>query len=236
MKKQAAALILGAFVARAFADESAVFEQRLHDRFPGTMGAKVAPAMPGYRSVVKGQEVLFVSDDLSMMVVGDVIDLARGKSLSAELREANRPKVAVQKLDDKDAIRVGQGSRRLYVFADPDCPYCQQLESELTKLHDVQVLIFPFPLESLHPNARHIAESIWCQPDRANAWENYVLRKQMPDAATCDNPIARNLALGESLQIAGTPTLIFEDGTVVPMAIPAARIEAQLAAAAGHRK
>jgi thiol:disulfide interchange protein DsbC len=58
----------------------------------------------------------------------------------------------------------------------------------------------------------------------------------MPDAATCDNPIARNLALGESLQIAGTPTLIFEDGTVVPMAIPAARIEAQLAAAAGRRK
>ena len=57
-----------------------------------------------------------------------------------------------------------------------------------------------------------------------------MLLGNKPERATCDNPISRNLALGEKLHIEGTPALIFADGTLVPGAIPAERIEAQFAA------
>jgi hypothetical protein len=43
------------------------------------------------------------------------------------------------------------GERVLAVFSDPDCPYCQRLESELEKLDNVTVYTFAYPLESLHP-------------------------------------------------------------------------------------
>lgn len=212
--------------------ESLDFQARAVQKFPGMVGAKFAPAFAGFHSVVKGSEVLFLREDLSVLITGDVIDLQRNQSIASALREANRPQIKPSEFDLADAIQMGSGSRKLYLFSDPDCPYCRQLENELPKLKDVAVYIFPFPLVGLHPNARSVAESIWCQADRSAAWHLYVAAGQAPQTKTCDNPISRNLLLGERLRIQGTPALIFEDGTVVPGAIGADRIEAQLAASA----
>ena len=208
------------------------FEKDLVERFPSVAGGKIERSFPGFWSVTKGSDVVFIRDDLSILINGDVVDLATNKSLTAQLREANKPKLNISELNLNDAIKFksGSGARRLFVFSDPDCPYCRQLETELDKLTDVQVFIFPFPLTSLHPNARVISESIWCQLDRTTAWKGYLLKGKNPTFSTCDNPISRNLALGTKFQIQGTPALIFEDGTVIPGLMPAARIEAQLAA------
>lgn len=218
-------LILALFSMPIHAD----FVQDLIAKFPGTADAKISPAFPGFFSIVKGGEVLFIRDDLSVLINGDVLDLAANQSLTHTLREANKPRINVNELDPADAIQFGTGSRKLYVFSDPDCPYCRDLEVELDKLKNTQIFLFPFPLTSLHPKARVIAESVWCANDRATAWKNYIHRAQQPKFVTCDNPISRNLALGEKYQIQGTPALIFEDGTVIPGAIPAERIEQQLA-------
>lgn len=206
------------------------FAKDLVERFPNVAGGKIERAFPGFWSVTKGSEVVFIRDDLSILINGEVVDLVANKSLTAQLRAANKPKLDISELKLEDAIKFGSGSRRLFVFTDPDCPYCRQLETELDKLTDVQVFVFPFPLTGLHPNARVVSESIWCQIDRATAWKSYLQKDKNPTFATCDNPISRNLALGAKYQIQGTPALIFEDGSVIPGLMPAARIEAQLAA------
>ena len=206
------------------------FAQDLLERFPNVAGGKVEKAFPGFWSVTKGSEVVFIRDDLSILINGDVVDLANNKSLTAQLRDANKPKLDISELNLGDAIKFGSGSRRLFVFSDPDCPFCRQLEPELGQLTDVQIFVFPFPLTSLHPNARVVSESIWCQADRASAWKNYLEKNKTPPFATCDNPVSRNLAFGAKFQIQGTPALVFEDGTVIAGAVSAARIEAQLAA------
>lgn len=207
------------------------FPQDLVERFPNAAGSKIEPAFPGFWSVAKGSEVVFIRDDLSVLINGEVVDLTTNKSLTAKLREANKPKLNISDLNLDDAIKFGSGSRRLFIFTDPDCPFCRQLEAELDQLTNVQVFVFPFPLTGLHPNARVISESIWCQKDRAAAWKSYLQQGKAPAFATCDNPISRNLALGAKFQINGTPALVFEDGTVMPGLMPAARIEAQLVAA-----
>ena len=52
----------------------------------------------------------------------------------------------------------------------------------------------------------------------------------MPDnAGDCGDPVAKTHALGESLKVNATPTLVFADGTIVPGALPVAQIEKQLA-------
>lgn len=207
------------------------FEEDLIQRFPVAQGAKIEKAFPGFYSVVKGGEVVFVRDDLSILINGDVIDLKENKSIATQIREANKPKLDVAKLNTKDAIKFGSGKNKLYVFSDPDCPYCKQLENDLGRLQDTQVFVFPYPLTTIHPNARVIAESIWCSPNKQTAWKEYLIEGKKPEFATCDNPISRNLALGENHQIQGTPALIFEDGTIIPGAIPLQRIEAQISAA-----
>jgi thiol:disulfide interchange protein DsbC len=223
-------------VAAASFSVHAGFEEDLIQRFPVAQGAKIEKVFPGFYSVVKGGEVVFVRDDLSILINGDVIDLKENKSIATQLREANKPKLDVAKLNTQDAIKFGIGKNKLYVFSDPDCPYCKQLENDLGRLQDTQVFVFPYPLTSIHPNARVIAESIWCSPSKQTAWKEYLLEGKKPKFATCDNPISRNLAIGESNQIQGTPALIFEDGTIIPGAIPLQRIEAQIAAAKGAKQ
>ncbi len=207
---------------------SSTFEDQLLTQFPSSVGSKIAPAFPGFHSVVKGTEIIFLSDDLSILIKGEVVQLKDGKSLTASLANANKPLLDITKLDLKDAIEFGLGSKVVYVFTDPDCPYCKQLEFELKKLSDTKVYIFLFPLISLHPNARMVAEAIWCAPDPKNAWRDYLLNGVKPKPATCTNPIDRKLTIGQQFQIQGTPTIIFADGSFIPGVVPALRIQAKL--------
>ena len=89
------------------------------------------------------------------------------------------------------------------------------MEAELAKLKDVTGYGFPHPIASLHPSAAKTAANIWCAPNRAQAWRDYLIRKVPPAAAKagCDvSAIQRNVALAEALSINATPTLISADG------------------------
>ncbi len=208
----------------------------LHQKFPATRGATIAPAFAGFKSVVKGQEIVFVSDDQTIMINGDVIDLKTKTSLTQELREKNRPKADLKKLSSTPAIELSKGKSTVRVFSDPDCPFCQQLEKSLAQLEGVRVLIYPYPLVSIHPNAARISESIWCSADKAKAWRDYMLLGKKPKEAKCENPIERVAAIGNELQIQGTPALIFDDGSIVSGAISVEQIQAHIRAAQGAAK
>jgi thiol:disulfide interchange protein DsbC len=209
----------------------AKFLKALHERFPNTVGAAVAPAFPGFWAIAQNGRVVFVKNDLSLLITGDVVDLKTNESLSARLVEANRAKLRFADLPLNQAIRIGTGGRRLVVFSDPDCLFCQKVEAELAQLKDVSIFIVPFPIAQLHPEAPAKAAAIWCSKDPAGAWRDYLMHGLQPEPAQagCKPPIDEMVALGQKLGITGTPTLIFEDGTVMPGAVSAARIEAQLA-------
>lgn len=207
---------------------SAEFTDDLFAKFPQVSGATVKKSFGNFYSVVKGNRIMYVNEDLTILIKGDVIDLKANKSLTNELLEANRPRLKVSDLNIKDAIQIGSGADKIYVFSDPDCPYCRQLEQEFDKLHGVTVYVFPFPIDGLHPNATAMAENIWCAKDRSSAWHNYVGKGIKPLAATCDNPVQRNIALAEKYQFEGTPEIVFEDGTIIPGAVTAEKIQSQI--------
>jgi thiol:disulfide interchange protein DsbC len=132
-------------------------------------------------------------------------------------------------LDRSIKVVKGDGSRRMAVFADPDCPFCKELEQALESVDNVTIHTLLFPVDELHPGASKHARAIWCAPDRAAAWTAWMLRREAPPDATCqDDPIAeiRNLAI--KLRLSGTPTVIFENGKRVNGLMTAADIEAAL--------
>lgn len=223
---------LGACLALFSLLAHADFQSRLEEKFPVTKGAKIEKAFPGFWSVVKNGEVIYFNDDLTLLIRGDVVDLVKSQSLTKKLIEDNQPKIDIGALSTKDAIKLGKGTRRIYVFSDPDCPYCRKLEQEINQLKDTEVFIFPMPLETLHPKSRMVAESIWCQANQEKGWRDYMDAGVIPKATTCNNPISRNLALAAKLGINGTPAIIFEDGSLVPGAISAKDINDKLNAKA----
>ena len=54
-------------------------------------------------------------------------------------------------LADAFDVKHGNGKRELYLFEDPDCPFCKKFEQELPKINDVTLHVFLYPLTSLHP-------------------------------------------------------------------------------------
>ncbi len=201
------------------------FQGQLAEKYPTTAGAKIERAFPGFWSVFKNNDVIFINDDMTVMIHGDVIDLIGNQSLTAKIKGVNQPKIDTSALPIKDAIKLGKGTRRIYVFSDPNCHYCQQLERDLYLLQNTEIFIFPMPILQ---NSRVVSESIWCQSNPEKAWRAYMDSGVTPKFSTCDNPISRNLALAERLQIRGTPAIIFEDGTLVPGVITAAQINDKL--------
>jgi len=146
---------------------------------------------------------------------GHLFDLDTQQDLTERRIEAIT-RIDVKQLPLADAFDIvhGDGKRQLYLFEDPDCPYCRKFEEELPKIDNVTLHIFLFPLTTIHPHAYAHALGVWCAKDRQKAWADKMMKGIDPPTAKCDNPIDRNIALGEKIHIDGTPTIVFADGHV----------------------
>ena len=124
----------------------------------------------------------------------------------------------------------GKGTRKLAYFGDPNCGYCKKFEQDLTKIDDVTIYVFLYPV--LGQDSVDKAKSVWCSKNRVKVWDDLLVNGIAPTApGTCDTPIDKILAFGRSKNISGTPTMFFVDGTRVPGAIPQEQIEQKLASA-----
>ncbi|HEV8525794.1 MAG TPA: DsbC family protein [Terriglobales bacterium] len=192
-----------------------------------------------YEVVVDGQ-IIYADEDFNYLIDGSIIDTNSMTNVTAarqrDLEELKLRKLAFpfEQLPFEMAIKKvkGDGSRKIAVFSDPDCPYCKRLERDLGKVDNVTIYVFLYPLVELHPKAPDIARAIWCSGERVKAWDEYMLKGVGPKAeGTCTNPVDKLVEFGKSKRITGTPTIFFADGKRVPGAIPADQIEAILAKA-----
>lgn len=186
----------------------------------------------GVYEVVLGKRQIIYSDAQgNYAFIGDLVDISKKESLT-EKRLAEMMKTDFAKLPLADAIKEvrGDGSRKLAVFTDPDCPFCKRLEQQsLDGVTNTTIYYFLMPLTQLHPDAERKSKAIWCAPNRLAAHTDWMLQGKLADnAADCDNPIARNIELGAALGISGTPALVFGNGEIVSGAIPKDELEALL--------
>lgn len=214
----------------AFANEKLI-RSSLEKQFPGAKVQSVVktPYAGLYEVFMEGQ--LFYTDaNARYLVVGKIIDAKTRVNLT-EQRSEDLLRVSFASLPFDDALKVvrGNGSRKLAVFSDPDCPFCRQYEEDLARLDNVTIYTFIFPIEGLHPGAADKSRKIWCAPNRVEAWDQWMRKGVLPqNAGNCDNPIARNIQLGSRLGINGTPTTIFADGRRVAGRIPAPQLEQRI--------
>jgi thiol:disulfide interchange protein DsbC len=187
--------------------------------------------LPFYEVVASGNQIYYTDPKGSVLLVGNMFDLATLANLTDDRLEQLQV-VDFSRLPlDKAIVRVrGDGSRKLAVFADPDCPFCKQLEQELLQVSNVTLYVFLYPLASLHPDAPRKARAIWCAPDPGAAWDQWILRETEPAKAPegCADPIAEIAMLADTLNIDATPGLVFPSGRLIPGAVAAQDIEQNL--------
>jgi thiol:disulfide interchange protein DsbC len=215
----------------------AALAEKLQKQFPEFSIDGIRPSgVEGIVEVLYGGSRIIYSDTAGAHIFnGHLFDLEGHRDLTDErLEEVTRIDVRQLPLADSFNVVHGNGKREIYVFEDPDCPYCRKLEAELPKVKDVTLHVFLFPLTSLHPHAYEHALGIWCSRDRAKAWTDKMLKGIDPPAAKCDNPLDRNVALGDKLHVDGTPTLILANGRPHSGTVTAEELEKLLASVPVH--
>jgi thiol:disulfide interchange protein DsbC len=221
----AAAVLLASQTAGA--DEASV-RKAFAAKFPKAQVQSVTklPYLGLYEIVVEG-EVLYADEDFEYLIDGSIISTKTMSNLT-EQKKRKLSAIPFADLPFEYAFKKvkGNGERKLAVFSDPDCPFCKRVEGDLAKLDNVTIYMFLYPIESLHPNAPDMAKRIWCSPDKAKAWDDYLVRGIAPSAnGSCQNPVDKIVDFGRKKGINATPTLVFESGARVPGAISAAQIE-----------
>ncbi len=214
--------------------EIAAIRTLIEQRVPGMEVRSITKTeVAGLYEVLADDRIVYVDPKVNFLFMGSIYDLSSKQNLTDErYRALNR--IAFDSLPFAQSFKRvrGDGSRRIAMFSDADCPFCARIEKEMAGMTNVTIYTFPFPIDSLHPASAMKSRQIWCSADRAKAWDDWFSQQKLPDnKGDCANPVAANQALGDKLHIAATPTLVFADGSVVPGALPLAQLEQMLAKA-----
>lgn len=223
-----AALLAASLVAFANPD---IVKKDIEKKFPDIKVEKVTKTnFSGLYEIYANNEIFYTDEKTTFLVLGSILDTQTRTNVS----EARLAKLNVIKFDElpfDQAIKLvrGNGARRVAIFEDPNCGYCKKFEQDLNTIDNITAYIFPYPI--LAPDSMDKSKAIWCAPDKLKAWQDTMLRGTLPtNKGTCDNPIEKNVALGQKFRINGIPVTFFEDGERVAGAVPKATLEAKLVA------
>lgn len=221
------ALFMFALLPAAHAGEKEI-RQAMQSRFPniGKLEHVVKTPYSGLYEIVIDGQLFYIDAQGQYLFEGSVIDTRTRRDLSEE----RRSKLFAIDFDslplDLAVKRVkGNGKRRMAYFTDPNCTYCKRLEKELSKVSDVTLYIYLFPL---FEGSDAIVRNVYCAKDPIKAWDDWMQNGVAPTNANCKTPTEQVKALGKKLRVSGTPNLIFANGVQAPGYMPAEELEKRL--------
>jgi len=188
---------------------------RAHLAEEGATAKTIEPStVPGLLEVVLSDNtILYASEDGRYFIVGDMIDVVSKHAITRE-RIATLTAKDFPSLPHDLALHFGsRGSKtKLFVIADPNCPYCTRYYQKLEKMQDVEIDVLLVAI--LGAKSEKNAVSIYCAADPQTAYTDSVRGIEPPDnncKAGQDRFAAVNAWL-RSNPIKSTPTTIFSDG------------------------
>lgn len=216
----------------AFAQEAERIKAEIKKKLPDAPVESVRKIPYGnlYEVVMQG-EIVYTDDKASFVMLGPIVDLRTRENITeVRMRQVNAVKFDTLPFENAIKIVRGNGSRKVAMFADPNCGYCKRFERDLLAVSDITVYVFLYPI--LSPDSVDKSKAVWCSADPGKTWLDLMTRdKPVQGEGKCATPVEQNLALGQSKRINGTPTMFFENGERAPGALPLAEFEKRLAAA-----
>ncbi|MFT3734631.1 MAG: DsbC family protein [Rhodocyclaceae bacterium] len=187
-----------------------------------------------YEVVLTNGDILYVEPNGGFLISGSLVDIKAKRNVTADrLKELSQ--INFTDLPLANAIKQvkGNGKRVLVTFEDPNCSYCKKLARELVSIKDATIYTFLIPILSPNGDSAEKSKAIWCAPDRAKAWNDWMVDNKMPvgGSKACDTPIAKNMDLQKRFRINGTPTMFFVDGSRLGGYAPPAELERLIAEA-----
>ncbi|MBI1920860.1 MAG: DsbC family protein [Geobacter sp.] len=176
--------------------------------------------------IKKGKDdgVVYVDYSKKYVVSGAIIDVGRKRDVTREqLEDRKQVNVAAIPLDNALVMGNRNGTRKLYVFTDPECPFCAKFHEELTAMvkedKDLLVYIFLYPLD-IHPDSLWKTDAIVCASkknmERALQMLEDSFAKKSLEKDACGSEYGKSAKkLANELGLAMTPSIVLADGKVI---------------------
>lgn len=188
---------------------------------------KQSPAKGFFELLVEksGQKgIIFMDYAKKHLLQGMVYDLEKLEPAPAHKLDLQQPKqqtsLDVRSIPTGGATIMGnpRGTKKLYVFTDPDCPYCRNAHAELKKLVKLEphvaiyVVLYPLPMHpGAYDKARIIVET-QSQDVLDKAFEGKDVPKPVKEASK--KIVDENIKFANGNGISGTPTMVMPDGKI----------------------
>lgn len=163
---------------------------------------------------------VFVTKDRKNVIVGAGYNDKTGEPLMVPIH--------MEQYKSQAAMTIGTGKKDIYVFTDPECPYCQKMEKDVLEnisTKDYTVHVFLFPL-SFHQHAEAMSLYILSQQDNvgkikalrdiSNGSQDF-LNASFTEAqrATLKETLEKQKSVAKDLAVTGTPSVFNSVGVPV---------------------
>lgn len=219
-----AALMGASAMVPAMADKERI-QQVLSQMAPGAPAADIQETViPGMYQVVLGVTVFYMTADGKHLFNGNLINLEQGVNLTEQRLEKARLD-ALKAIDPATMIifkAKGETKRQVTVFTDIDCPFCKRFHNQVEKLNEagIEVRYLAFPRSGPGTPSFAKMESVWCSANPVKAMDD-AKNGLDPETKQCENPVMSHFQAAQFFNVSGTPTMIIDDGQMVPGFVPA---------------
>jgi thiol:disulfide interchange protein DsbC len=178
--------------------------------------------VPGIFEYRHGAEIIYVTQDGRYAFTGDLFSMGDRVNITEARRKELRLKLLAEVPESSMVIfAAAQPKYTITVFTDIDCGYCRKLHSQIAEYNRLGITVryLAFPRDGPGTESWAKAQQVWCSPDRKTALTRAKLGEAL-HVARCDDPVAREYALGRSLGISGTPGIFTSSGDMLPGYLP----------------
>ncbi len=190
------------------------------ERFPTlSIDALADGPYEGLYEVITDSRVVYVTEDLSLLFQGNIIDLNHGIDIT-EARLAGIHMGLINSLGESKMLvykAEPASDRNITVFTDINCGYCRLLHSEIDTLltGGVNVRYLMFPRAGLESESRVALESVWCADNPQQAMTSAKAGEPIQEES-CDTPVQEHYDLAGKVGLRGTPLIYLDNGTAIP--------------------
>lgn len=185
-----------------------------------------AAPFPGFREVLVGGQVLYVSDDGRYLMQSQPYDIQnRAPASSAGLLAYRKALLDKVPRGERIVFAAANPKHTLTVFTDIECGYCRKMHQDIPELNKLGITVEYLAFPRMGPASQDFKDmiSVWCAADRRQALTS-AKQGQPVAQKNCTSPVAMQYDLGQQVGVSGTPAVFAADGTQLGGYVPPAQL------------